>query len=34
MGDGVPGSPRLGTLINEYNKWLLRRVGIWMGFAG
>jgi uncharacterized SAM-binding protein YcdF (DUF218 family) len=34
MGDGVPGSPRLGTLVNEYNKFLLRRVGIWMGFAG
>lgn len=24
LGDGVPGSPRLGTLINEYNKLLLR----------
>ncbi|WP_348254026.1 YdcF family protein, partial [Salmonella enterica] len=23
LGDGVPSSPRMGTLINEYNKLLL-----------
>jgi len=31
LGDGVPGTPRLATLVNEYNKWLLRRVALWMG---
>jgi uncharacterized SAM-binding protein YcdF (DUF218 family) len=33
LGDGVPGSPRLATLVNEYNKFLLRRVAIWAGIA-
>lgn len=32
LGDGVPGTPRLATLINEYNKLLLRRVALWMGW--
>lgn len=31
MGDGVPSTPRLGTLINEYNKLLLRRAALWLG---
>nr|WP_238940823.1 YdcF family protein [Sphingomonas beigongshangi] len=31
LGDGVPSSPRMGTLINEYNKLLLRRVALWLG---
>jgi uncharacterized SAM-binding protein YcdF (DUF218 family) len=33
LGDGVPGSPRLGTLVNEYNKLLLRRVALWLGIG-
>jgi uncharacterized SAM-binding protein YcdF (DUF218 family) len=31
LGDGVPGSPRLGTLVNEYDKLLLRRIALWIG---
>ena len=31
LGDGVPSAPRFGTLFNEYNKLLLRRVAIWIG---
>jgi uncharacterized SAM-binding protein YcdF (DUF218 family) len=31
LGDGVPGTPRLSTLVNEYNKLLLRRVALWLG---
>lgn len=31
LGDGVPSSPRLGTLVNEYNKLILRRVALWLG---
>jgi len=31
LGDGVPGEPRLATLVNEYNKLLLRRVALWLG---
>lgn len=35
LADGVPsGSPRLGTLVNEYNKLLLRRVALWLGLGG
>ena len=33
MGDGVPSTPRLGTLVNEYNKLLLRRVALWLGIG-
>jgi uncharacterized SAM-binding protein YcdF (DUF218 family) len=34
LGDGVPSaSPRLGTLVNEYNKLLLRRVALWLGIG-
>ena len=31
LGDGVPSAPRFGTLFNEYNKLLLRRVALWIG---
>lgn len=31
LGDGVPSSPRLATLVAEYNKLLLRRVALWTG---
>ncbi|WP_267394887.1 YdcF family protein [Sphingomonas sp. GC_Shp_1] len=31
LGDGVPGTPRLGTLVNEYNKLILRRIALWIG---
>jgi uncharacterized SAM-binding protein YcdF (DUF218 family) len=34
LGDGVPGEPRLATLVNEYNKLLLRRVALWVGIGG
>ena len=33
LGDGVPGSPRLGTLVNEYNKLILRRIALWIGMG-
>lgn len=29
--DGVPSSPRLMTLVAEYNKLILRRVALWTG---
>lgn len=31
LGDGVPSNPRLTTLVNEYDKLLLRRVALWLG---
>ncbi|USU07575.1 YdcF family protein [Sphingomonadaceae bacterium OTU29MARTA1] len=34
LGDGVPSTPRLGTLVNEYNKLILRRVALWLGVSG
>lgn len=34
LGDGVRTEPRLGTLFNEYNKLLLRRVALWLGIGG
>jgi len=33
LGDGVPGEPRLATLVNEYNKLLLRRLALWLGIG-
>lgn len=30
LGDGVTGHARMGTLVNEYNKLLLRRVALWL----
>lgn len=34
LGDGVAGSPRLATLVSEYDKLLLRRVLLWGGIGG
>ena len=34
LGDGVRTEPRFGTLFNEYNKLLLRRVALWTGMGG
>ena len=34
LGDGVPGEPRVGTLVNEYNKLLLRWVALRVGIGG
>ncbi|MGI4732533.1 MAG: YdcF family protein [Janthinobacterium lividum] len=31
--DGVPGETRLGVLVNEYDKLLLRRVALWLGIG-
>lgn len=31
--DGVPAEARLGLLVNEYNKLLLRRVSLWLGLG-
>ncbi len=33
LGDGVPGNPRFATLVNEYDKLLLRRVALWLGMG-
>ena len=33
LGDGVPGNPRFATLVNEYDKLLLRRVALWLGLG-
>ncbi|MEG3163705.1 YdcF family protein [Sphingomonas sp. PB2P19] len=33
LGDGVRGTPRLGTLVNEYNKLILRRIALWIGMG-
>ncbi|GGB39000.1 hypothetical protein GCM10011380_30590 [Sphingomonas metalli] len=33
LGDGVPGNVRLATLVNEYNKLILRRVALWVGWG-
>lgn len=33
LGDGVPNSPRLGLLVQEYNKLLIRRVALWIGIG-
>lgn len=32
LGDGVSSAPRLATLVNEYDKLLLRRVALWLGW--
>jgi uncharacterized SAM-binding protein YcdF (DUF218 family) len=32
--DGVPTEQRLGPLVNEYNKLILRRVALWAGLDG
>lgn len=33
LGDGVPGNPRFATLVNEYDKLLLRRIALWLGMG-
>jgi hypothetical protein len=33
LGDGVPSEPRMGTLVNEYNKLILRRIALWTGIG-
>ena len=33
IGDGVSSNPRLGLLVNEYNKLLLRRIALWVGIG-
>lgn len=33
LGDGVPSSPRLMTLVAEYNKLILRRIALWTGYG-
>ena len=33
LGDGVPSNPRLGTLVNEYDKLILRRIALWLGMG-
>ena len=34
IGEGVPGVPSMGFLITEYNKLILRRIAILVGFRG
>ena len=34
LGDGVPGHPKAPLLFAEYNKFLLRRGAIWLGWRG
>lgn len=31
--DGVPAEQRLGRLVNEYNKLILRRIALWLGMG-
>lgn len=31
IGDSVPSQPRLSMLVSEYNKFLIRRVALWVG---
>lgn len=31
--DGVPSEQRLGPLVNEYNKLILRRIALWLGLG-
>lgn len=31
LGEGVPSNPRLSMLVSEYNKFLIRRVALWIG---
>lgn len=33
LSDGVPGEARLGLLVSEYDKLLLRRVALWLGIG-
>lgn len=31
VGEGVPGMPRVLLLLAEYNKFLVRRIALWLG---
>lgn len=31
VGDGVAGNPRIGLLVTEYDKLILRRIALWLG---
>lgn len=31
LGDGVPGAPRFLLLLAEYDKFLVRRIALWLG---
>lgn len=33
IADPVPGTPRFGILFDEYNKYLVRRVVLWLGLG-
>ena len=32
IGDAVPSNPPFGMLVREYNKYLVRRVALWIGY--
>lgn len=32
VGDAVPSDPPFGMLVREYNKYLVRRVALWIGY--
>lgn len=32
LGDAVPSNPPFGMLVREYNKYLVRRVALWIGY--
>ena len=34
VGDGVPSEPKLGLLLAEYHKLILRRIALWLGIGG
>jgi uncharacterized SAM-binding protein YcdF (DUF218 family) len=33
VGDAVPSQPSFGMLVAEYNKFLLRRIALWLGIG-
>ncbi|KQN26732.1 hypothetical protein ASE86_00085 [Sphingomonas sp. Leaf33] len=32
IGDAIPSNPAFGMLVREYNKYLVRRVALWLGY--
>lgn len=32
VGDAIPGNTPFGMLVREYNKYLVRRVALWLGY--
>lgn len=32
IGDAIPSDPAFGMLVREYNKYLVRRVALWLGY--